>query len=249
MASYSGKRQRTTQGGRRRRKYQKVGHRYGMQRGAYAFAPPSKYVVSGRTRQSGFYGRYGGGASESKFVDTFIDGLLDASGEVAPGGGSNTPLMVIPEGTGESERVGRKVTLTSIYMRGVLSLATDTSSAMYNLVVLLDTQANGAVPSYADVFADNRSTAHLQLANSNRFVILKRWVGALTNQTVLTGPSFGAAKRVFKYYKKCNIPLEFSGTNGTITEIKSNAIYLMWESDTDDKLTYKADFRLRYSDK
>jgi len=54
----------------------------------------------------------------------------------------------------------------------------------------------------------------------------------------------------FEMYKKCNIPIEYSGTTGAITEIRSNNIFLLASSDgqADDLVTMVGNCRVRFSD-
>lgn len=203
----------------------------------------------GYSRIGGYYGRYFPGSTELKFFDTVLSGSIDATGEVAPGGGTSTGIVLIGQGVTESTRVGRKCTIKSIQMKGRMTLATDTSSGQYNIALVWDKQANGAYPAYTDVFETDVPTAHLNLANSGRFVILKRWFGTMNQLTYNdTGAVFGQATKALKYYKKCNIPLEFSSTTGAITELRSNNLFLMWSSNVDDKFAVASNWRVRFSD-
>lgn len=194
------------------------------------------------------YSNYG---SEQKFFDTLLSGTIDATGEVAPGGGTSTGLCLIPQGVTESTRVGRKCVIKSINMRGSLVLSNTIPSDHFNIAIVLDTQANGAYPSYTDVFETDTPLSHLNLANSQRFRILKRWVMSLEANTYNSGAgTYSNPRRIIKFYKRCNIPLEFSSTTGAITEIRSNNIFVMWSSNTagDDLTTADLNFRLRFED-
>lgn len=204
---------------------------------------------AGYSRIGGYYGRFFPGSTELKFLDTSLSGTIDATGEVAPGGGTSTGIVLIPQGVTESTRVGRKCTIRSIQMKGTMSLGTTTSSSLYLMTLIWDKQANGAYPAYTDVFEDGTITSHLNLANSGRFVVLKRWAGTIRNLTYNdTGAAYGANSMMLKYYKKCNIPIEFSSTTGAITEIKSNNLFVMWRASGDDVISAVLNFRVRFSD-
>lgn len=203
----------------------------------------------GYSRIGGYYGRFFAGSPELKFLDTLLSGNIDATGEVAPGGGTSTGIVLIPQGVTESTRVGRKCTIRSILMRGTIDVASSASSAYCTIALVWDKQANGAYPAFTDVFATSTTYSHLNLANSGRFVILKRWHLAINQATYNdTGATFAGSRRVVKYYKKCNIPLEFSSTTGAITELKSNNLMVMWEGSGDDTVTANLNFRVRFSD-
>lgn len=200
----------------------------------------------GYSRIGGYYGRFFPGSTELKFLDTVVSSTIPSAGAVA---GSPTGIVLIPQGVTESTRVGRKCTITSILMKGRMTLATDTATAAYSISLIWDKQANGAYPAFTDVYKTAVTTAHLNLANSGRFVVLKRWYGHITQPTYNdTGAAFGGVTKSFKYYKKCNIPIEFSSTTGAITEIKSNNLFFVVISNVDAKISYATNWRVRFSD-
>lgn len=217
----------------------------------------------GYARVGGYYNRMSATGSENKFLDTNLTGLIDLTGEIAVGG-TPTSLCLIPQNTTESGRIGRKCTIKSLYIRMYLRLDPATSVAdtgSYTIAIVLDKQANGAYPAYLDIFGGDNITSALNLSNSQRFVILKRWVGVLNATTSSTTTSdnwatsgntlityFGGYE-TFEYYSKLDIPLEFSSTTGAITELRSNNIFIAWASEEDDVVDVQIDARIRYSDK
>jgi hypothetical protein len=110
----------------------------------------------GYVRTGGFYGRYNvtgtvpGLRPERKFFDTVVSGTVDTTAEAL------TSLNLIAQGVTQSTRVGRKCTVTEIIVKGMVEWTTVTNATMpqdqVRLILLLDKQANGANPSYADVF-------------------------------------------------------------------------------------------------
>lgn len=205
-------------------------------------------VVAGYTRTGGSYGRYAGRNAELKFFDTATSFLIDSTGEVPATG----QLNLIPQGVTESTRVGRKCVLKSIQARWNLVLvpaASATSAVAYAIYVVLDKQANGAAASYADVFTGNQATEGLHnLSNSQRFVVLKKFVGVMQPGAGATTAYNNAIKHI-EFYKKCNIPIEFSATTGAITELRSNNVFLLAGSIYgDDLITVTGNVRVRFSD-
>lgn len=206
-------------------------------------------VDPGYTRTGGFYGRFGKGG-EQKFFDTALSFLIDSTGEVPATG----QLCLIPQGVTESTRVGRKCVLKSIqgkmqllYQPGASGLAT-TSGVIY---VVLDKQCNGAAAAATDVF-EAAANLHLQfhdLANSQRFVVLKKMKYTMFPGAGAT-TAYNNGMRIIEFYKKCNIPLEFSSTTGAITELRSNNVFMLagCDANSDDQTTVIGNVRVRFSD-
>ena len=235
---------RRTQAGKEERYMQKV-DRAVSRYGANAVA---KYFQPGVNRTGGFYGRYAGRGAELKFFDTATSFNIDQTAEVPPTG----QLNLIPQGVTESTRVGRKCVLKSIqgrwdiaYSPGAAAVGA-TTAAVY---LVLDKQANGAAATYADVFGGSIATQGLHnLANSQRFVVLKKWVWTF-NATAGVTTAYNSVVKHVDWYKKCNIPLEFSSTTGAITELRSNNVFLLAGAyNTDDVVGVSGNVRVRFSD-
>lgn len=207
------------------------------------------YVKKGLTRTGGFYGRYKGANKELKFFDTAISFTADATGEVPATG----QLALIPQGDTESTRDGRKAFVKSIQARLVASYApaaASTASTNVFIMLVLDTQCNGAAAAVTDVLTSaNMAQAMHNLANSDRFVVLKKWKINLTAQAGVSG-AYNNTTKQFEYYKKCDIPINYSGTTGAITEIRSNNLFFLAGTDgaSDDLVTVGGNVRLRFYD-
>jgi len=209
-------------------------------------------AAPGFVRQAGNYGRYGYSAQrmglkpELKYFDTALAFNFDLTGEVPATG----QLALIPQGDTESTRDGRLAVIKSIQIRGVSTFTPGAAAGgayVTYLYLVLDTQANGAAAAITDVFTSNDMTANmLNLNNSGRFRILKKWVHKLTSQagvqTALT-----EAKVPIEFYKRCNIKMDWSSTTGAITEIRSNNIFLCAGANgADDFVSFAGTCRLRF---
>lgn len=174
--------------------------------------------------------------------------MFDATAEVPATG----QLNLIPQGVTESTRVGRLCTIKSIQLRGWVNWAPAgavASSAQY-LYLVLDTQTNGAAAAVTDVLTSNNiSTALINLNNSQRFRILKRFVFPMTSQAGVSG-AYGSVVCPIDYFKKLDIALDFSSTTGALTEIRSNNLFLLAGSDTnsDDVAGFAGTCRVRFAD-
>ncbi len=232
------------------------------------FPRASRGIVPARNRgylrTAGYYGRYNVGAPragmsvEKKFFDTIISGFYDTAAEVL------TSVNLIPQGVTEATRVGRKCTVTDINIKGEVRWDSITwatlESSQVRLVLVLDKQANGANPAFADVFDTSTSTtvnAFRLLSNVDRFTVLKNWhivpqnIASSTtdNWATIANTVVQAPTSRFKFSKKCKIPLEFSSTTGAITEIRSNNIVLFAVAvGQDDVYLSRITVRIRFTD-
>lgn len=209
------------------------------------------YFGPGRQTRVPSYGRFGVSsrraaiAPELKFLDTAVSFTADNTYEVPATG----QLCLIPQGTTESTRIGRKVVVKSIQAR-LRCTNTDATAPLSMVTVWLvqDTQCNGAAATFSDVFTTGDPQGLRKLVNVERFRILKRWDVKLQAQAGVSG-AYEADIAFFDCFIKCNIPLEFNGATGAITEIKSNNIFLLAGSlITDDIAAVGGNIRIKYTD-
>ncbi len=216
-----------------------------------AVAKRRRYVP-GRDRVGGYYGRFSGVGAELKFHDVTADDAL-----VAAGGGITQSLNLIAQGITESTRVGRKCTIKSIFWRAQFDLPSQDAQATPNngdtvrIIIYLDKQANGATAAITDILETNDWKSFKNLANQQRFVYLMDRMVTVNYSTLASDGagvvSQSAVMRDFTWYKKCNIPIEFSSTTGVIGEIRSNNLGMLVISAT-ATLGMSSKFRLRFSD-
>lgn len=188
--------------------------------------------------------------SELKFFDTAINSAVDATGEVPTGG----QLVLIPQGDGESSRDGRVAYIKSIQGRylvnSVPSLNANGSTNVF-LYLVLDKQCNGAAAGVTDVMTSaNLWSAFHNLANSDRFQVLRRWKVNLTSQANQSATVPSNINKTLEFYHRCDIPIQYSSTTGAITEIKSNNLFFLLGSDgqSDDTVTLTGSTRVRFYD-
>ncbi len=188
---------------------------------------------------------------ESKFIDsTFDNGIVATvtSAEADPAGGS---LAAIAQGDGESNRDGRKCTLTSLHMKGQVQLnstsgASSQQPGVARVIVVWDTQTNGAALSSENVMTDptHKEFAFRNLQFFKRFKILK-------DQTFTINPAagagdggvndFGAIMQNFNWNFRFRIPVIHNGTTAAITTITDNSLHVIaFASSTLMTLRYEA---------
>lgn len=212
--------------------------------------PAPARVVPGFTRTGGYYKRMSGCCGgEDKFFDTALSFNVDVTGEVPATG----QLCLIPQDNTQSGRDGLKAMITSIQIRGTAIFgpaATTIGVCNSYIYVVLDTQANGAAAAVTDVLtSSSMSVAMINMANSERFRILKRLVIKCQSAAGIQG-AFSSDEVAFDWYSKVNIPIIWSSTTGAITEIRSNNIFLLAGSDTlaDDLVAVSGTCRLRFNE-
>ncbi len=164
-------------------------------------------------------------------------------------------LLGLAQGITDNTRIGRKISLTSIHIKGRI-IWNPTIADQVNrcrLMIVLDTQANGAVPAAV--------TSLLTTANidSYRNLLTGRRFKVLSDKTYVFNP-LGTAETVVSATQQINLnftktwkkPLKVTYNNigATITALQNYNVFVMGISafDTDNIITYNVQTRLRYYD-
>lgn len=128
-------------------------------------------------------------------------------------------------GTGASQRIGKKVTLKSIQIRGAINagaLGVNPFSGFGRMFIIYDKQANAAFPTIASILEQTSGTSPMNMDNRERFLVLYDRQFALDQ--------FGGNPSAqVKMYKKLNLTTVFNaGTAGTVADITSGAVYVVF---------------------
>lgn len=137
------------------------------------------------------------------------------------------------DGALPTQRVGRRITMTSMELRWAGSfVATTAGASPLRMCVVYDRQANGAAPTAVDVFAVDQITGVMNLGNSRRFKVL---VDEIVENVSTAGPN--------SWYSKCwrdftakgtkaGLEVEFNdNSTATITSIVTGSIYaFFWQN-------------------
>lgn len=159
------------------------------------------------------------GVGELKNIDT--NPTFPAFGV---GTGTLTLLNGVSQGTTATTRLGRRITLKSLYLRGFVGMgATSTGYAPIRCIIVYDKQANGAAPAATDVLLTNTLSSPNNLSNSRRFVTLVDYI--IPNGIGTSGPQ----GQQIQVYKKLNHPVEFNnGSAGTVADIQTGSVYALF---------------------
>lgn len=208
-----------------------------------------------------------GRGPEIKFVDS--QAVLGITGRLAATPPVAVSLFTPVQGAAGFNRIGQKVTLKSLRVRGfVLNLATAVQGTG-RIIIVYDKQANAALPNWADLItsisaagaATTGAMDGINMANRERFIVLadeQFWLPSVTNTAgVLTNvgglntsdknPSMFNFDR---FIKLRDMETHFNNTNGgTFADIQTGSLNMFFVLTGTDQ-GYQGQFvcRTRFAD-
>lgn len=214
----------------------------------FQFAPPpASLVFPGYTRTGGFYAAAAASraapANELKFFDTNVDNAtMAATGEVFPS------VNLVAQGTGESQRIGRKLVIKSIDWKYTVSLPGGGAAAdTVRIIIFVDKQCNGSAATVAEILASTDYQSFNNLSNKGRFLTLCDKTFTLNRNAGQLSSSYPEVRMDGTWHKTLNLPIEFDSTTGAITEIRSNNIGVL-QIDATSQAKLDSVVRIRYVD-
>lgn len=157
-------------------------------------------------------------------------------------------LNAVPVGSAFYNRIGNKISMKSLELRGYIAQTANagTGVAEYiRIVILYDAQANGAYPTWADIFTSyagdgtttSTSVDFLNINNRERFKILMDDTICVTNNanTALTNATAGFADytknevNIHRYIRLKNMVCNYKGSTspGIIGDIATGSLILV----------------------
>jgi len=110
-----------------------------------------------------------GAAKEKGYVDAVITSAPDSAGSVQH-------INIIPQGAAVTQRVGKKVVMTGLQVRGRITNTTLTGGCVNAaLIVIYDKRPTGALPTIATILASASPFSMNNDDGSGRFSIIRRW--------------------------------------------------------------------------
>ncbi len=187
---------------------------------------------------------------EKKFLDSANEHSPTVTGAVAL-------ISAIPQGDGESERIGRKATITNIMFKGHLELGTVATEVCANRVricIVVDHSTNGVAFVASDVFntaGTGDIDAYRDLSLVGRFRVLYDKTFTINPQLAGNGTAEQSAvtMRAISGNVKCCIPIEYdaSAATGAITTQQVNSIhFVMFEEVASPDVVFHRTVRIRY---
>jgi len=178
-----------------------------------------------------------------------------------------TPLCLPTLGTDMTQRIGRKICLKTLAIRGNLGISntlptpptvSDIGVLWARLIVLWDTQPNGANPSATDVLKTASVFSPLNLNNRDRFRVLRDKM--YTFDPFAYDPAGTATtawnktnQNIKIFVKLPNLETIFNATNGgTVADIASGNLIAFWlgsGTGNNGPLDFTGSYRVRFEDK
>lgn len=216
----------------------KSGHYYKMRRANYSYKKPNN------VRTAGFIGK------ELKFVDYSVAAsqLPNYWAMWDPATGA---LNAIAQGTGESQRIGRKVSNTSLHIRGILNGYTLSANGVScRIVVFKDTQSNGAAPLPANVMTAGIN-GFRNLEYVSRFQVLIDKVYNINPSITFNGNTNVVNSSSPNRHIAFNVRLPgvttFDATTASIDNITDVSYHVMVCSDANLSCAFSYSSRFRYT--
>ncbi len=165
-------------------------------------------------------------------------------------------LAIIPQGVTESERVGRKVRVKSILWTLSFKIPTSTdvslSSDIARVMLVQDSQTNGAVFAFTKLFDSDDWHSFRNLAETGRFRILMRREFALKAGGAAGNGTANDSTVVFEPFvgsKAVDIKIQWNDVadTGVIATCTTNNLYLVTQSII-GIIRIEGSVRLRYVD-
>lgn len=162
------------------------------------------------------------GATDLGFIDTAHVQVVNTTPAL-------TLLNGCAPGTGASDRIGRKIVIKSVSIKGYIYPDTTATFNNPKLCLVWDRQPSAVAPVFTDIFDQvggiSSPFCPINLDNSRRFRILWSQVFDITGGATVTGSS----AKFIDFYKKLNLTTVYnSGSAGTIADIESGALYLVF---------------------
>lgn len=232
-----------------------------------------------RKRRS-IYGRRTGGFRNPQRVEFKCVDVTLNNAPITPNNSNPTNsrfLLVngVKQGTGINNRIGRRILMKSLYIRGTTYAIDSNQTPPWNMrmIVLFDKQHNGSSspPVITEVLKefdgfDTTQTDYatpLNISNAARFSILLDKVFTCQNYASDGSTSHSAGSsgtKAIRVYKKMNLFTQYNeGTSGNAADINSGALWILFMLDLDavrvsgaiaegNKPKVDLTVRLRYTD-
>lgn len=165
-------------------------------------------------------------------------------------------MWQVEQGTGVSQREGRKIIVKSVQIKLSLVYSPGANVGLYERVrvcLYQDRQCNGSTPSVGDIHAGGDKTlAFRNLDEIKRFKIWKDKVMNFSNNDVVYNTTAGAyqiqpiLRTISWRIRNLNIVVNYNGTDGLLSEIRDNAMGVIGYTSQGRPVTCVAQYRIRY---
>lgn len=158
--------------------------------------------------------------------------------------GTQVLLLTVAQGDNKGQRDGMSVKWQHCSMKGFITKHATPSETTVRLIMIMDTQPNGGLPSMNDILdatgAGEPTLRPMNVDNGYRFRILKQRIISVDTNT---------PRKQFSWFKKLNHHTKYSGGTSGISDIRSNSVFLLLvSSEATNAPTVTYNMQSRYTD-
>lgn len=154
-----------------------------------------------------------------------IDGLSTTAYAAGATTGLLTLLNGVDDGTTPITRIGRRITMKSLFYRAHVQMAPTTiGGAALRVLIVYDKQTNAVAPAITDIVQIDAINSQMNLANSKRFVVI-------SDEIIPCIGTAGPQSSLTSKYVKLNIDTEFNDVSSAlVNSITTGAVYMVqWQ--------------------
>lgn len=161
--------------------------------------------------------------SENGFVD------LASAAKAMNTTGSITLLATVAQGASVNQRIGRKVLLQSVHLRGQAQADSATLVANGAMLVVYDKRPQDSLPAITDILDTANSHSFRNHDNTGRFQVIRRKNWSFVGNSATAAQNTPKSAYVLdEFVKLGNRPFNFgSAGTGAIGDITTGALYLV----------------------
>lgn len=176
-----------------------------------------------------------------------------------------TPVLLngCVAGSQNFNRIGRKIEMRSLQIRGIVQAATAMTSGadqFVRMLVVYDKQSNGASPTWANVVqsqditgtTSSKATDMVNLDNRDRFIILRDKTFIIPYQSTTATQAVAGCPTVHHVdeFLKMNMETVFNaGTAGTVGDITTGSLHVFFCNQiSGGQVAFVGSFRTRFVD-
>ena len=185
---------------------------------------------------------------EKKFFDASDSISVPSAGDV------KASLCLVTQGTGDTNRIGRKIFPTAVGIKGRLSYTpatTGIASDFVRIIVFADKQCNGATATVTDLLQSANYNSYRNLDNLERFDFLHDHVYSLqitAGTPTATSSVVHTPLNLYLDLASKNYQINYDASAGAITDLTSLNIGVMAIGLIDGTSTLDYISRLRFTD-
>lgn len=153
---------------------------------------------------------------------------------------TNTILCSIRQGVGATQRIGRKIRIKSVVMRGrvELGVAANNANSAYTIDFIWDKQSNGVTPTVGSIYTGSTAISLPNPDNDERF----EWAKRISRDDPAS--NFTLVNTKFN----CNKLISYDSDTGLIADLTQNNLMITMCSPFDATPTLAAEVRVYFMD-